>query len=420
MQSDYIMIAPRRNLNRKGPQRWNWFSIPIRFEDCQSDTLLFCKPTGWWIWWLKRVKNCKAEDIVPRAKTEKSFISKLGGIPATARVSLVQTAKCRSDVRILGEIKASDNILARNYESGNWVRIEFGNCREGDSILKREKVTPHWECSSFAECEYSDYVARPDWFRICKVSGVLLLVVAILGCLASCYWLNCKEATVKTVNKQPERIVEMKAPARSTIPVVSKEPVFEKASLGYENGIEILSLSTRTNSSGAVIEKLKLADGTSKTKIHPKPPLFKNPCDQVIAMAISTNPGDSMPPLPDLAGIDQDFANSLLTPIVINEDDSDEVKNIKEMVKEVRKTLVEEVKNGRSVMDVLMEHQKEMNRLYERRLDAILMMQKVCSEDGVEAAQKFADIVNVEFEKDGIPAIPVIGRGRNQQRNNRR
>lgn len=414
------MIAPRKNLDRKEPQRWDWFSIPIRFEDCQSDTLLFCKPTGWRIWWLKRVKNCKAEDIVPRTKTEKSFISKLGGIPATARVSLVQTAKCRSDVHILGEIKASDNILARNYESGEWVRIEFGNCRAGDSILKREKVTPHWECSSFAECEYSDCVARPDWFRICTVAGVLLLMAVTLVSLTSCYWFNCKEITLESINKKAERIIEVKTASRPTLSVISKEPASPKAFLGYENGIEILTLSTRTNSSGAVIEKLKLADGTSKTKIHPKPPLFKNPCDQVIAMAISTNPGDSMPPLPDLAGIDQDFANSLLTPIVINEDDSDEVKNIKEMVKEVRKTLVKEVKNGRSVMEVLMEHQKEMNRLYERRLDAILMMQKVCSEEGVEAAQKFADMVNVEFEKDAIPAIPVIGRGGNQQRNNRR
>ena len=34
------------------------------------------------------------------------------------------------------------------------------------------------------------------------------------------------------------------------------------APLGYEDGVEILSLAARTNTAGAVIEKLRLADGT--------------------------------------------------------------------------------------------------------------------------------------------------------------
>ena len=67
-------------------------------------------------------------------------------------------------------------------------------------------------------------------------------------------------------------------------------------------------------------------------------------------------------------------------------------------------------------MEVLQAHQAEMNRIYESRLDAILMMQKVCSEQGLEAAQEFADTINKKFEDEGIPAIPVVGRGRNQQR----
>ena len=36
------------------------------------------------------------------------------------------------------------------------------------------------------------------------------------------------------------------------------------APLGYEDGVEILSLTARTNTAGAVIEKLRLADGTIK------------------------------------------------------------------------------------------------------------------------------------------------------------
>lgn len=187
------------------------------------------------------------------------------------------------------------------------------------------------------------------------------------------------------------------------------------APLGYEDGVEILSLTARTNTAGAVIEKLRLADGTTKMKVRPKPPLFENACDQVIAMAISTKPGDAMPPLPDLTGIEQDFANSLLSPIRINEDDSDEVRLIKEQVIEVRKELAQTVKNGGSVMEALLAHQAEMNRIYESRLTAIQMMQRIQAESGIEAAQEFADEVNRRFEGENIPAIPVVGRGRQQQ-----
>ena len=187
------------------------------------------------------------------------------------------------------------------------------------------------------------------------------------------------------------------------------------APLGYEDGVEILSLTARTNTAGAVIEKLRLADGTIKMKVSPKPPLFENPCDQVIAMAISTKPGDAMPPLPDLTGIEQDFANSLLSPIRINDDDSDEVKLIKEQVIEVRKELAQVVKNGGSVMEALLAHQAEMNRIYASRLTAIQMMQRIQAESGIEAAQEFAGEVTRRFEGENIPAIPVVGRGRQQQ-----
>ena len=213
----------------------------------------------------------------------------------------------------------------------------------------------------------------------------------------------------------PQRQALAETNANTTAVVRTNAARKAVAPLGYEDGVEILSLTARTNTAGAIIEKLRLADGTTKMKVRPKPPLFENACDQVIAMAISTKPGDAMPPLPDLTGIEQDFANSLLSPIRINDDDSDEVKLIKEQVIEVRKELAQAVKNGGSVMEALLAHQAEMNRIYESRLTAIQMMQRIQAESGIEAAQEFADEVNRRFESENIPAIPVVGRGRQQQ-----
>ena len=239
------------------------------------------------------------------------------------------------------------------------------------------------------------------------------VLIAVLASVIL-WWLSESDEPLAP-SATPQRQALAETNANTTAVVRTNAARKAVAPLGYEDGVEILSLTARTNTAGAVIEKMRLADGTTKMKVRPKPPLFENPCDQVIAMAISTKPGDAMPPLPDLTGIEQDFANSLLSPIRINDDDSDEVKLIKEQVIEVRKELAQVVKNGGSVMEALLAHQAEMNRIYESRLTAIQMMQRIQAESGIEAAQEFADEVNRRFEGENIPAIPVVGRGRQQQ-----
>ena len=408
------------NKRKEAIARWCWFTKPVRFDACAENEFVICKSAKKKWWRLRRFDKCTVDTLVARAKTEKNIEAKFGDVPGAARVSVVPLTRHSFDVRAMMDIKGDETIYRRNKDTRAVEEIKFGDVRGGDNVIRRVEVAPEWGQARIDDCEYNDFVAVLDWRRVCKAVTYAMLVLISISVLIGgmCWYCNSKKENPTPQKEQPQEPPKppkgkMKKPEPPKPPIA---PQPERVVLGYENGVEILALSVRTNNAGAVIEKLKLADGTSKTKVHPKPPLFENPCDQVIAMAISTKPGDSMPPLPDLAGIDQDFANSLLSPIEINEDDSDEVKNIKAMVIEVRKTLAEEVKNGGSVMDVLMEHQAEMNRLYERRLDAILMMQRICADEGLEAAQEFADAVNDKFEEDGIPSIPVVGRGRNQHR----
>lgn len=214
----------------------------------------------------------------------------------------------------------------------------------------------------------------------------------------------------------PGMAVSVKGPSKMQEPPHEEPPAQETATnvpqKRYEMGVEVVSSTVRTNNSGAVIEKLVLADGRKMSKVEPPKPIFDNPSDQVLALAIGTKPGDAMPPLPDLTGIDEDFAKSLLTPIVINADDTDEVKAMKEAVAETRAYIAEEVKKGRSVMEVLMEHQAEMERLERSRLSAVLRMQAIYGEQGLKAAQKYAREVNKVFAENGMPEIPVIGEHR--------
>ena len=185
-----------------------------------------------------------------------------------------------------------------------------------------------------------------------------------------------------------------------------------------EEGVEVVSSTITTNTSGAVIEKLLLADGKKMMKVYPPKPVFANACDQVIAMAISAKPGQSMPPLPNLdKSLEQDFIDSLGSPIVINEDDSDDVKLIKAQVKEAKAYLVEEIKRGGSLLEILREHQAAMERNADNHLMAIQEMEKLRAESGEQAARDFIKAVNESFKVRGIPEIELKDNQGTNERN---
>ncbi len=241
---------------------------------------------------------------------------------------------------------------------------------------------------------------------MCAVALGLVMAVGVAA-----YLLMRPEEPVEQPAKATKR-AERVTKAKSTVPSKPTPKVEQKIeakdpSKMYEDGVEVVKYIVSTNNSGAVTEKLTLADGRKIAKVHPPKPVFDNPADQVIALAVSAKPGESMPPLPNLNGIDEDFAKSLLSPIKINDDDPDEVKELKAKVIETKAYLVEEIKNGGSVIEALKEHQAEMERIADSRLMAIREMQKLQSDGDPEMAREFAEKVNESFRARGIPEIPV-------------
>lgn len=183
----------------------------------------------------------------------------------------------------------------------------------------------------------------------------------------------------------------------------------------YEGGLGVVASTVHTNASGYIVEDYTMENGESRQDIRPPEPMFKNASDQVIALAICTPPGESMPPLPDLTGIERDFKESLRTPIIIEASDSQEVRELKRRVIEVKKEMAELVRKGGSFAEALLEHQDEMNRLADSRAMAVQEMQQIYAEEGLSAAQTFASRVNEKFQQKGIPEIPVIGKDKDKK-----
>ena len=252
--------------------------------------------------------------------------------------------------------------------------------------------------------------ARPA-IPLGKIVGWSVCIIAIaVVCLVVALLLNRKDDSGDGISKvapsKHKTTITEAAPVGVEIEAVTNQVVEAlDPNKRYEGGVEVVSSSITTNAQGITVERLVLANGKRKKKVrHPKP-VFEFSSDDLIAMAISVKPGESMPPMPIDANIDKEFAASLLSPIRINDDDSDEVKEIKARVIETRAYLAEEIKRGGSVYQALMDHQNEQNRIADNRLMAIQEMQKVRAEMGEDAANEFRDRVNESFRIRGIPEI---------------
>ena len=254
------------------------------------------------------------------------------------------------------------------------------------------------------------------------ITALITAIMAVAVILGTGIWWWCGHAGRVTL-PEPETPKKSAALPKEVKPAEAPKPVAMKAeaqtsgtnaeasavrNVRMEHGVEVVSVQTRTNSAGTVVEKLRLADGQVIENVYPPKPIFSNPSDQMIAMALSFKPGQSMAPFPSLSNMNQDFANSLLSPIVINDDDPEDVKEQKRAVKEARAYIVAEIKNGRTVAECLNEYRDQLEKIADRHQMAILEIQKLKANGTPEEdIVAFKKSVNELFREQGIPELPI-------------
>ena len=170
-------------------------------------------------------------------------------------------------------------------------------------------------------------------------------------------------------------------------------------------------IQARTNESGLITERFSLPNGKTWRRVTEPPPIFENRCDMAIVRAVGEASGAPTPPVPGLddADLDQEFANSLLEPIVIKDDDKPEVAALKMIVKQTRAQIAEWIKAGdtRSVGEILQDHINLNNRNADMQADAIRQYNKVLAEEGKEFAADYLTKVNESLAAYGVEPVKV-------------
>lgn len=122
----------------------------------------------------------------------------------------------------------------------------------------------------------------------------------------------------------------------------------------YTDGRKVIEM--RTNKWMAVDICIMPDGARRKVRRNVSKQLFKHATDQILMQALATGGDEVGPPIPFSADMEDDFKESLKTPIVIDPDDTPQQREIKEQVIAARQIIKEALAQGRTFYDAVNDH----------------------------------------------------------------
>lgn len=238
------------------------------------------------------------------------------------------------------------------------------------------------------------------------------LIVAICGALAVWYFLPqstpsaapAAEKARKPKSDLPDVVIATPTPVDAPAEVKKEEIVDDTPP--HKKIVEVISVVT--NADGTILERFKTADGKTRSRQSAPKPVFDNASDQLIAMAISgSTAGGAMPPMPVMSNADEEFKKSLEKDIVINEDDSEDVKRLKEQVMATREDMRQLMAEGKTFAEVLQEHRELVNHHAAIRADSVKILQELVDNGETAEADLMLKEVNEMLSGMGVEAVEM-------------
>ena len=246
--------------------------------------------------------------------------------------------------------------------------------------------------------------------------------VVVLCCAVAAWWLwptgergedavpTARSSRIKEVQPSSPRKVDQAASCEKTEqPKIEGCEKWEKARgldpklFPYDDGRKVIE--TRTNQWMAVDICIMPNGVRRKVRRHVGKQLFKCGTDMVLLQALSTGADEVGPPIPFSADMEEDFIESLKTPITIDDDDTPEQREAKEMVIAARESVAEQIKEGRSFFDAVNDHietQKTGQSARETVMEAVAQLKEAGESDLID---NYLEESNKALENMGIGPV---------------
>lgn len=254
--------------------------------------------------------------------------------------------------------------------------------------------------------------------RVIARPRMLYIAVIILGAIAGVSWWAMSSkgkapppAVEKPQSSKPEAATKRPTPKPTPVPEPAQEPLTWPEKSPHPDGEWRHGEGPRSIAvTNGCLVTYPHYPGVQMVLPHPAYAApFETLLDNEIARIVTAKLGDDFIDVPLPKNFDEKFAESLLVPIEINEDDTPEKAELKRQVKEARKILVEAVKRGESPRQILTEEAKTLRRLMQTRDN----YQRILNEQIENGAsdQEINDTVNAAnkmLEREGSDAKVML------------
>ena len=246
--------------------------------------------------------------------------------------------------------------------------------------------------------------------------------VVVLCCAVAAWWLwptgergedavpTARSSRIKEVKpSSPRKVDQAASREKSERPKIEGCEKWEKVQgldpklFPYDDGRKVIE--TRTNQWMAVDICIMPNGVRRKVRRHVGKQLFKCGTDMVLLQALSTGADEVGPPIPFSADMEEDFIESLKTPITIDDDDTPEQREAKEMVIAARESVAEQIKEGRSFFDAVNDHietQKTGQSARETVMEAVAQLKEAGESDLID---NYLEESNKALENMGIGPV---------------
>ena len=296
-------------------------------------------------------------------------------------------------------------IEERSYSAENRTVLFKKLNTEGVSVVRVR------EASEKEALSKSMRGVSPRFSRLAVFGGLAIAIASIAFFLLQNKTVDSESLPAKKIIKKQQKATPVSVKAdrvssNKTVEVSVKDSKSVDAQPPHKKIVEMISVIT--NADGSVLERFRTADGKIRSRQSAPRSVFENSTDQLIAMAIqgATSPG-GMPPMPMSSNVEEDFLRSLNKPIVINPDDSEDVKRLKQQVMEVRADIDQLMKEGRTFADIMREHQSLVNDNASIRKDVMSGLHEYVDKGDMEGAQEYLNKMNAALKQMGMESIEM-------------
>ena len=293
------------------------------------------------------------------------------------------------------------------------VEIEASNRAECVAACKRRGIAPMGirEGRASSRPRAAETAAPHDGGA--KRSGgalwraAILAATCLVGGIGAWWWLGREEAQPSRPTKQTVAKQKPTAATKNTDVSDSKQ-----AAAGADAKDAKKNPTAKPQVEGRVAGAPELpaipAVTTNTPSIPPLPPqTFSNASDQVLAMIASADASGDMPPLPISRDIEAEFLKSLKQEIVILDTDDEKTRELKLAVKETREQLKQLIASGKTVAEVLAEHQQLASENAKVRNDAMKELKQLVESGDIEGAKEYKRKINVALQQMGIAELSI-------------